>query len=143
MIPAWREMSFRDGICCDDAQRAAETYIERAKDPHSVTEIVKNILEGLPSTSHTPLMIRQHKRNEMSISLQTLLCVISSTFPLIVSSSESFLLQTAFRKISFGLVQLLEDGASSYLIETFVKLTFFSSSHMVSAIGTSFIYSRK
>jgi hypothetical protein len=85
----------------------------------SLSEIVKGILEGLPSTSCTPLMIRELKRSDISISIQTLVYVIASRFHSIVTSSESFLLEISFRKISFGLVQLLEDGASSSLKHNF------------------------
>ena len=136
IIRTWREMPVHDAICCDEARKAAGAYCgQLSQHPESLTQIMKNILEELPSSSCTPLIIRKNKRSDISVSLQTLLSVIFSQFKLIISSPE--ILEISFRKINFGdnrscgssnaiasrqanvyshffegLVQLLEDGAS-------------------------------
>ena len=114
MIPVWRNMSFENAICCDEADRSTIDYFKQlSHHPESLCEILKIVLERLPSTSHTPLMIRQRKRDEISVSIQTLVVLISSKFTLLMSLNGVKLLETSFRRINFGLVQLLEDGASS------------------------------
>jgi hypothetical protein len=113
MIGAWRKLPVHDAICCDEARKAAGAYCEQlSQHPESLSQIMKNILEELPSTSCTPLIIRKNKRSEISVSIQTLVTVISSRFKLLMSSPEIHLIEISFRKINFGLVQLLEDGAS-------------------------------
>jgi hypothetical protein len=140
MSPAWREMSFCDGFCCDEAHMAATTHIDHlSHHPGSLSVVVKDILEGLPPSSCTPLLIRQHKRERISISLQTLLFVISSKLDSIMSLSECFLLDISFRRINFGLVQLLEDEVSASNVSICAKKNYFlcSSSPLFLAFQTS------
>jgi hypothetical protein len=115
MIPVyWRNMSFEDAICCDEAEQSTREYFEQLSlHPESLSEILKIVLERLPSTSHIPLMIRQRKRDEIIISIQTLVALISSKFTLLMSLNGVKLLEMSFQRINFGLVQLLEDEASS------------------------------
>jgi hypothetical protein len=146
MSPAWREMSFCDGFCCDEAHMAATAHIDNlSHHPGSLSVVVKDILEGLPATSCTPLMIRKNKREKISISLQTLLFVISSKLDSIMSLSERFLLDISFRKINFGLVQLLEDEvcASHALICAHENYFLCSSSPLFLAFQTSSLSSAK
>ncbi len=74
---------------------------------------MNSILERLPSSSNTSLIIRQNKRSDISISMQTLLSLISSQFQLLMSTPEAHLIHISFQKMNFGLVQLLEDRVSA------------------------------
>jgi hypothetical protein len=115
MTPAWRKMSFDDAMCCIEARETAgEIRAQVSKFPESISQIVETLLDRLPLTSKTPLIIRKNKRADISIATQTLLLFISSNLKSLVSSKANLnLLDKSFHRIAFGLVQLLEDGAST------------------------------
>lgn len=114
MISNWREISCRDATCCGEAREAVDVHFKQLSlHPDSISHVVKCILEGLPPSSHTALMIRQKKSSEISICLQTLVTLISSKFSLLSSCAEAHLIEVSFQKMNFGLVQLLEDGGST------------------------------
>ena len=130
-------MSFSDGSCCDEAQKAAGAHCAQlARHPNSLSQIMNSILEQLPSTSYTSLIIRQNKRSDISTAIQTLLSLISSQFQLLMSTSHlNDLIHISFQKMNFGLVQLLEDGVSAFShvlnqikLSTFFLLVLWSSS---------------
>ena len=114
MIPVWREMSFDDAICCIDAREAAgRIRAQLSKFPESLPQIVQKLLDRLPLTSRTPLMIRKHKHADISSCIQTCLLVFGSNLKSIISSKVNVcMLEQIFQRIAFGLVQLLEDEAS-------------------------------
>ena len=113
MIPVWREMSFDDAICCIDAREAAGRIRAQLKFPESLPQIVQKLLDRLPLTSRTPLMIRKHKHADISSCIQTCLLVFGSNLKSIISSKVNVcMLEQIFQRIAFGLVQLLEDEAS-------------------------------
>ena len=113
MIPVWREMSFDDAICCIDAREAAGRIRAQLKFPESLPQIVQKLLDRLPLTSRTPLMIRKHKHADISSCIQTCLLVFGSNLKSISSKVNVCMLEQIFQRIAFGLARLLHDEASN------------------------------
>jgi hypothetical protein len=143
MISNWRQISCHDAICCGEAREAADVHFKHLSlHPDSISHVVNFVLERLPPSSHTALMIRRKKSSEISICLQTLVTLISSKFSLLSSCAEH-LIKVSFQKMNFGLVQLLEDGGSTlcFLCLTNCTYTLFRSSLIIaSACSTLFIF---
>ncbi len=144
MISNWREISCDDATCCSEARDASDVHFKQLSlHPDSLSQVVKCVLERLPTSSHTALMIRQKKCHEISICLQTLVTLISSKFSLLSSCAEAHLIEVSFKKMNFGLVQLLEDGGSTlcFLCLTNWTYTLYCSSLIItSACSTLFIF---
>lgn len=144
MISNWREISCDDATCCSEAREAADAHFKQLSlHPDSLSQVVKYVLERLPPSSHTALIIRRKKCHEISICLQTLVTLISSKFSLLSSCAEAHLIEVSFKKMNFGLVQLLEDGGSTLCLLCLTNWTytlFCSSLIIASACSTLFIY---
>ncbi len=144
MISNWREISCDDATCCSEAREAVDVHFKQLSlHPDSLSQVVKCVMERLPPSSHTALMIRRKKSHEISICLQTLVTLISSKFSLLSSCAEAHLIEVSFKKMNFGLVQLLEDGGSTlcFLCLTNLTYTLYCSSLIIaSACSTLFIF---
>ena len=130
-------MSFEDAICCDKADQATKEYFKKlSHHPEALSEILKIVLERLPSASSAPLTSKQRNHDETCTSIQTLVVLISAKFALLMSlNGGKRMLQMSFQRITFELVQLLEDGASTvFTSSSKKKLTiYFSSLPIISA----------
>ena len=104
MIPVWREMSFDDAVCCNDAREAAEEIVPfLVQCPASLSDILLKLSD-----------FTLRNTGEISTCIQICLLVSHSNLKSILSSEVNVnMLEQIFQRIAFGLARLLHDEASN------------------------------